>query len=159
MAIALSVKNKLDFVNGTITKPEGTNSDLINFWIRNNNMVISWIFNSISKKISGSIIYVTSVNKIWNDLKNRFQRKNGPRIFQLKRDLMNFAQDQDTVSIYFTKLKTIWEELANYRPACTCGKCTCGGVKELDKHYQMEYIISFLMELRYSFSQIIGQLL
>ncbi|KAK0596652.1 hypothetical protein LWI29_017766 [Acer saccharum] len=41
MLIGLSVKNKLGFVDGSITKPEGTNLDLLNSWTRNNNIVIS----------------------------------------------------------------------------------------------------------------------
>ncbi|KAK0581786.1 hypothetical protein LWI29_017973 [Acer saccharum] len=72
---------------------------------------------------------------------------------------MNLRQEQSSVSIYFTKLKTIWEELSNYRPNCSCGKCTCGGVKNLNDHHQMEYIMSFLMGLDDSFSQVRGQLL
>lgn len=73
--------------------------------------------------------------------------------------MKNLVQDQNNVSIYFTKLKTIWEELSNYRPSCNCGKCTFGGVKELDNHHQMEYIMSFLMGLNDSFSQVRGQIL
>ncbi|KAL5568470.1 hypothetical protein UlMin_025045 [Ulmus minor] len=128
MLIALSVKNKLGFVDGSIPKPTGTNPNLSS-WIRNNNIVISWILNSVSKEISASIIFSVSAYEIWLDLKDRFQQSNGPRIFQLRRELMNHVQDQNSISVYFTKLKSIWEELSNYRPNCTYGKCTCGGVK------------------------------
>ena len=96
---------------------------------------------------------------IWNDLKDRFQQSNGPPIFQLKRELVNLTQDQHSIGVYFTKLKALWEELYNYRPMCTCGKCTCGGIKALQDHYQLEYIMSFLMGLNDSYSQIRGQLL
>ncbi|KAA8531693.1 hypothetical protein F0562_006590 [Nyssa sinensis] len=72
---------------------------------------------------------------------------------------MNLHQEQSSVSIYFTKLKTIWEELSNYWPNCSCGKCSCDGVKNLNDHHQMEYIMSFLMRLDDSFSQVRGQLL
>ncbi|KAL5542038.1 hypothetical protein UlMin_009748 [Ulmus minor] len=72
---------------------------------------------------------------------------------------MNLRQDQNYVSIYFTKLKTIWEELSNYRPNCSCGKYSCGGVKHLNEHHQMKHIMSFLMGLDDSFSQVRGQLL
>ena len=67
---------------------------------------------------------------------------------------MNLVQDQNFVSVYFTKLKTIWEELNNYRLVCTCG-----GVKNLNSHYQMKYIMSFLMGLNDPFDQVRGQLL
>ncbi|KAL5581465.1 hypothetical protein UlMin_013907 [Ulmus minor] len=159
MLIALSVKNKLGFIDGSITKPESNDLNLLNSWIRNNNVVISWILNSVSKEISASVIFSVSACEIWLDLKDRFQQRNGPRIFQLRRQLMNHVQDQNSVSFYFTKLKTIWEELSNFRPICTCGKCTCGAVKELNSHYQMEYIVSFLMGLHDSFTQVRGQLL
>lgn len=72
MIIALSVKNKLRFIDGIISKPEGTNSELTSLWSRINNIVISWILNSISKEISGSVIYATFAFERWNDLKDRF---------------------------------------------------------------------------------------
>lgn len=72
---------------------------------------------------------------------------------------MNLRQEQSSISIYFTKLKTIWEELGNYRPNCSCVKYSCGGVKHLNEHHQMEYIMYFLMGLDVFFSQVRGQLL
>lgn len=93
------------------------------------------------------------------DLKKRYQQKNGPCIFQLRQDLMNHEQGQSSVGSYFTKLKTIWEELSNYRHVCSCGKCVCGGTKGLAEHYQMEYVMSFLMGLHESYAQVRGQLL
>ena len=49
----------------------------------------------------------------------------GLEFFQLRRELMNLSQVQQSVSVYFTKLKTICEELNLYKPVCYCGKCTC----------------------------------
>ena len=40
MLIALSIKNKVGFIDGTITKPEGNDMNLLNSWIINNNVVI-----------------------------------------------------------------------------------------------------------------------
>lgn len=61
---------------------------------------------------------------------------------------MNLMQGQDSVSNYYTKLKVLWEELANYNHHCTYGKCTCGGAKEA------EQTMSFLMGLNDSYSHI-----
>ena len=105
MTIALSVKNKVGFIDRLISKPEGNDLNLFNSWIRNNNMVISWILNSVSKEISASIIFSESAYDIWIDLKDQFQQSNGPRIFQLRRDLIYHNQNQNSVGVYFTKLK------------------------------------------------------
>ena len=145
MLIALSVKNKIGFIDGSIPKLDSSDLQLLNSQIRNNNIVISWILNLVSKEISASIIFVDSAMEIWLDLRDRFQQSNGPCIFQLKCELVNLAQDQNSVSVYFIKLKALWEELSNYRPMCLYGKCTCGGVKALQDHYQLEYIMSFFL--------------
>ena len=159
MLIALSIKNKLGFLDGSIEKPDVSDLVLLNSWIRNNNLVISWILNSVSKEISASIIFSESAAEIWLDLKDRFSQSNGPRIFQLRREFVNLAQEQQSVSVYFTKLKTLWDELSNFRPICSCGKCTCGCVKALYNHCQMDYTMSFLMGLNDSFAQVRGQIL
>ena len=66
--IAISVKNKLVFVDGLISRPNGTDPALLSSWIRNNNIVISWILNSVSKEISTSILFIDSASEIWIDL-------------------------------------------------------------------------------------------
>ena len=64
MTIALSVKDKLGFIDGSISCPDGTDLILLASWIRNNNIVISWILNSISKEISASIFSSDSAHEI-----------------------------------------------------------------------------------------------
>lgn len=96
---------------------------------------------------------------MWVDLQNRYQRKNSPRIFQIRREISTLVQDQLSVTAYFAKLKTLWNELVSYRPSCSCGKCSCGGVKDLVQYFQTEHVMAFLMALNDSFNQIRTQLL
>ncbi|KAI5427903.1 hypothetical protein KIW84_033072 [Lathyrus oleraceus] len=49
----------------------------------------------MSKEISASVLYAAEISK---KLQNRFQQKNGPRLFQLKKDLLNYVQDSSNVS-------------------------------------------------------------
>ena len=109
MTIALSIKNKLGFIDGLIPKSTSNDLSLLPTWIHYNNMVISWILNLVSKEISTSVIFTNSAHDIWLNLKDRFQQSNGPRIFQLHRELINLHQDQNSVGVYYTKLKAIWE--------------------------------------------------
>lgn len=159
MIISLSPKNKILFFDGSLPKPD--ESDVVHFnpWKRNNNIIISWLLNSVSKEIAASIIYLDNAVDIWADLRDRFQQINDPKIFQLRHDIVNLKQDSASVSLYFTKLKILWEELNNYRPVCTCGKCCCGGYKNILQHFQNDYAMTFLMGLNDSFSHIRGQIL
>lgn len=59
MYMALSAKNKLQFINGTLPKPSPSDVDFSS-WTRCYDMVLSWIINSISKEIAASVISVDS---------------------------------------------------------------------------------------------------
>lgn len=85
-----------------------------------------WILNSCTEEISSSVIYGESVKDIWKDLDEKYEHSHRPRIFDLRSKIMNVDQDQKSVCVYFIKLKTLWEELSNYRPTCLC---SCGGSK------------------------------
>lgn len=110
--IALTIKNKLGFIDGTISLPENPTPILQNAWVRNNNLVFSWIYNSLSKEIQASILYTTSAKSVWDELRTRFMQSNGPRQYQLRRELSTLTQDDMSVTQYFTKLKTLWDELS-----------------------------------------------
>lgn len=61
--------------------------------------------------------------------------------------------------MYFTKLKTLIDELNTYHPGCTCGACRCGGIREMVDYLQTEYLMDFLMGLNEFFSRARAQLL
>ncbi|KAL7607992.1 hypothetical protein Lser_V15G10096 [Lactuca serriola] len=93
LKIALLAKNKFEFVDNSLPKPNEADVERLNSWLINNNIVISWILNVVSKEIYASIIYLETASDIWKELQQRFQ------------------QGQDSVSNYYTKLKVLWEEL------------------------------------------------
>ena len=65
MRIALSAKNKLGFIDGTI-KTSTEDDPRFPFWTRCNHMVLSWILNSVHANIFDSVIYVETVVDVWN---------------------------------------------------------------------------------------------
>ena len=86
MAMTLTSKNKIGFIDGTI--PRATQVDILfNAWNHYNNMVTSWIINSISKDIADSLMYINTTGKIWIDPCDRFRHNSAPQVFQLKRHL------------------------------------------------------------------------
>ena len=58
MKMALNAKNKLGFIDSSITKPTKSQSDA-QLWDRCNDMVLSWILNSIDKNLVTSLISYT----------------------------------------------------------------------------------------------------
>ncbi|KAF8405018.1 hypothetical protein HHK36_009914 [Tetracentron sinense] len=155
MRMALSAKNKMGFVNGTIPKPKSPASSVA-LWDRCNDMVLSWLLNSISSDIAHSVIYAETAQAVWNDLEERFSQSNAPRIYQIKRSISTLLQEQSSLAAYFTKLKGYWDELASYTTAPTC---TCGALKTLSEYQQQERLYQFLMGLNDSYSAIRSQIL
>lgn len=156
MTMALLGKNKFGFVDGSIPKPAADSPNFV-AWQRNNNIVASWLLNSLSKEMQIRVLHCSNAANIWEDLRQRFERKNGPRIFQLKRELLTLVLQQGSLSVsaYYTKLKSLWESLIGMRPAHLC---TCGGIQPWVDHLQTEYVMRFLMGLNDSFSSIRGQI-
>ncbi|XP_070675836.1 uncharacterized protein [Malus domestica] len=108
MRISLSAKNKLGFVNGTVTPPsEKTKPDDHATWQRWNDMIVAWIINSIDSEFSDSILYMTDAHAIWEELRERYSQSNAPWIFQLQRDIVSLTQDQLSIATYYTKLKKL----------------------------------------------------
>ena len=90
MMLALSGKNKVGFITGLIKKPSEGN--LLSAWKCNNDVIASWIINSISKEIAASLVYNGNVKEIWDELKERYKQSNGPHIYQLRKDLVTTTQ-------------------------------------------------------------------
>jgi len=156
MKRALRAKNKLGFVDGSITKPTDPNDPLLDAWERCNDMIVSWIHNSVSPSVKSSFILVDNAYEIWRELCERFTQQNGPRIFQLKGALTNLTQGNDLVNIYYGKLKSIWDELALH---CPMPECSCGQMRVLTDRYQQDCVIQFLMGLNETYSNIRDQIM
>ena len=82
---SLIAKNKFGFIDGSLTlsSPIMDSPFAIQAWIHADNMVGTWIINSVSLKLQASIIYRETALEIWNDLRDTFYHKNGPKTFNL----------------------------------------------------------------------------
>ena len=119
-------------------------------------MVLSWILNSLSKEISASVIYIDIAFEVWQDLKERFSQSNGPRVYQLQKEIASLNQEQSLVSALYTKLKRLWDVLMNFCPIPTCN---CGALKTLLDYQHNEYVMKFLVGLNDSYASVRGQIL
>lgn len=118
---ALESKNKVGFIDGTLVPPpEGDRRYVL--WTKANNMIASWILNSVIPPIAQSVIWLDHAFDIWNYLKFRYGNADAFRLSNLQEELYAVRQENSSVTEYYTKLKVLWEELLVLRsiPKCVC---------------------------------------
>ncbi|KAK3211088.1 hypothetical protein Dsin_015794 [Dipteronia sinensis] len=119
-------KRKLGFVDGSLPFP--MEKEDISNWEWCNDLVGSWISNSVSFEIRPSILHAETESQIWMDLKDSFSQSNALKIYQLKQSITTLKQEGLSVSVYFTQLKSIWEELNSI---VSVTPCICGNAKSI----------------------------
>ena len=67
MRISLNAKNKLGYIDGMLKAPSKDTKS--HPWQHCNDMVLSWILNSIESNIIDSVVYLSTAREIWEDLK------------------------------------------------------------------------------------------
>nr|XP_023877705.1 uncharacterized protein LOC111990145 [Quercus suber] len=105
-------------------------------------------------------MYINLVRDLWIDLKNWLSHDNTPRLFELQKEISRLVQGSLSVSSYFTKFKTLWNEFVNNQPFTLCNyACVCGSrSSQLDAQHK-EHVFHFLMGLNDSYGTLIGQIL
>lgn len=149
--MALISKNKMSFLTGTISMPTSTDP-LFPRWERCNTLLMSWLIHSVSPFIAQSIIFFENAAAIWTDLRERFSQGDLLRFAELQEEIYSLKQGSTSVTDYYTTLKSLWEELDNFRPLTPC---TCSAK---DFHHQ-DFIIRFLKGLNERFAMVRSQIL
>ena len=70
-------------------------------------MVVSWLLNSMFNDLAEAFLYVNSTTQLWTELTERFGQSNGPLLYQLEKDISKLYQGNDSVAVYYTKLKRL----------------------------------------------------
>ena len=163
MERALRIKNKFWLIDGSASLTSAMEKVplLVQSWSRCNEIVVSWIINFVSPKIATSMVYQRAAKEVWKKFQNMFSQGNGPRVYQLQKDLASISQGELIVSDYFTNLSILWDEIQNYEPLplCSCEKCVCHVNEKISNLHHREAIMQLLMGLNDSFSHIRGQIL
>ncbi|CAO2816832.1 unnamed protein product [Amaranthus hypochondriacus] len=156
MIIGLTAKNKMSFIDGSLPQPDSTSSDF-HAWTRCNNMLIGWLISSMDRLTAKSVMYCSTAQEIWLDLEERYGQASMAQLYSLQEQLTNMTQQSDQhIADYFTKMKTIWDELDHLSPMpyCNCNGCTCGLTKQFLKLQQDQRMMHFLMKVNDTFHQV-----
>ena len=155
MVLALIAKKKIGFVNGKIPMPD-LDSPLYKDWQSYKTMFLSWMINSMQIDVSSSIMYCETRREMWIELKNLFSQGNGPKIYNLQREISHISPNQMLVTDYFTKFKRLWDQLLNFKPL---PECSCGAMKILSASHDKAYVMRFLIGLNKNFDTLRSQIL
>ncbi|XP_070046992.1 uncharacterized protein LOC142169787 [Nicotiana tabacum] len=97
--IFLSAKNKLRFIDESYPTPTLTATDF-KTWSRCNDMVTSWLLNSLSKVIADSVLYSKTAKDLWTDLEHRFGQPNSAKLYHLQKELADLVQGSLDIAGY-----------------------------------------------------------
>ncbi|OIT19232.1 hypothetical protein A4A49_57131, partial [Nicotiana attenuata] len=129
-SIVLHGKNKLGFVLGTCRR-EMYDPSLHELWDRCNAIV-------------------------WEDLKERFDKVNASRACYLHKKIVALTQGISPMSVYFSKLRELWDEYETLAPPPSCG---CPESVKHAEHYQLQKLYKFLTGLNESYENTKDQIL
>ncbi|CAH9057677.1 unnamed protein product [Cuscuta epithymum] len=158
MYVALSAKNKLPFIDGTLSRPAINDPNYFK-WMRANHMVISWISNCLSPELGDFTLYSDSAVQVWKELKRRFSRSSNNHIYMLEQSLIATKQDNSPISVYYSKLKTLWDEISQYEESAVCTVDNCPVLIEMNRRLERKYVMQFLMGLKECFTSVRNQIL
>ena len=77
-------------------------------------------------------------------------------IYELHKKMSLISQENRSVSVYFTKLKRLWDELGSVEPLPTC---TCGASRDIAEITNRNRLMQFLMGLNEAFGSVRDQVL
>ncbi|XP_074315655.1 uncharacterized protein LOC141651863 [Silene latifolia] len=149
--MALATKNECGFIDGLMPAP-AQNDPSFSKWLRSDYMVRCWILSSMTPNIKEGFMTCKSAKRLWTDLNDMYAHSNAPLLFQLKKELKNSSQDNQSVAEYYNKLKRHWDDINDLDPLpdCSCAvldKCSCSFLKKILKIITREKVMTFLMGL------------
>ncbi|PHT40604.1 hypothetical protein CQW23_19458 [Capsicum baccatum] len=92
----------------------------IAFHERCDDMVTSWLLNSLSKDLADSLQYVNNAQELWQALEDRYDQTNGAKLYQLQKEINYLSQGTLDITGYYTKMKQFWEELGTIDASASC---------------------------------------
>lgn len=96
------------------------------------------------------------MSKIWIDLKERFDKVDGSKIYFLHKDIHTMSQGTSIVSSYYSRLRERWDEFDAIMP---CLGCNCPESMTYVHHFEYQRLLQFLTGLNDSYAQSRSQIL
>ena len=100
-----------DYLNGVAAKPNKTD-EKFKVWNAENNMVMSWLINSMTNDIGENFLLYGIAKEIWDAAKETYSNnENTSELFEVESVLHDFRQGELMVTQYFNTLNRYWQQL------------------------------------------------
>ncbi|KAF1879902.1 hypothetical protein Lal_00022806 [Lupinus albus] len=104
MTMALQTKNKIKFIDETLTKPM-PHDQMYNTWNRCNNLVVSWLIQAIEPSIVQGVLWMENAQEIWKDLRERYNQGDMYKISDLIGEMHSIKQGNASIDKFYTQMK------------------------------------------------------
>jgi gag-polypeptide of LTR copia-type len=111
VSLTLSGRGKIGYINGKIKKTEPpkegeADPQVLEQWQMNNDIVCSWLLNSMEPSISGIFLLCDTAKDMWDSVKEMFgHQQNFAHIFQIKQEIAQIKQQNRSNTEYYGNLK------------------------------------------------------
>ncbi|KAI4370952.1 hypothetical protein MLD38_019238 [Melastoma candidum] len=79
-------------------------------WQRNDKMVMSLLFSSLTAEPLSQVVYCKTTNEVWETLKNRYESTSTTRIINLRNQMQHLRKDGRTMQQYLNSLKALSDQ-------------------------------------------------
>lgn len=81
-------------------------------WLAQDQQVLAFLFNSVSKDVLGQVATLESAAEVWTALEAMFSAQSHARVTNLRMQLSTTKKGSMTTTEYFNKMKALGDELA-----------------------------------------------
>ncbi|GAV70451.1 UBN2_3 domain-containing protein [Cephalotus follicularis] len=110
----ISGKGKDDYLTGAAAPPP-KGDPKFKSWRAENNMVMSWLINSMDNEIGQNFLFYGSAKEIWDAAKEPYaDNENTAEFFEIKCVLHDIREGDLTVTQYYNTLSRYWQQLDRF---------------------------------------------
>ena len=144
----LSSQSLLGFINGTSPRPSPTvqvrngeavteeaNPEFVR-WVRRDQLVMAWLFGSLSEEALRSVYGLTSAYDVWFSLGKKYNRISATRKLDLQRKLQGMSKKDKTMSEYLNDVKSVCDQLDSIGSGVSEQEMIYAALNGLDREYE-----------------------
>ncbi|KAF7826940.1 Retrovirus-related Pol polyprotein from transposon RE1 [Senna tora] len=149
-------KDKDDYLSGVAKAPSQQDASYRKWWAENN-MVMSWLINSMTNEIGDNFLLYTTAHDIWEAARESYStHEKSAEIFEVESILHNLNQDDMPVHQYHNSLIRCWQKLdllESYNWSCS------KDAQYFKKLVEEKRLYKFLLGLNETFEDVRGRIL